>query len=76
MMSATPDRRASRSCERFWNGSPARVSAWPSGPACASVRIYLDERPEARDDVFVAVHAALATATKSKRTVAGTRRTA
>ena len=36
--SATPGRRASRSCERFWYGSPARVSAWASGPACASVR--------------------------------------
>ena len=37
-MSATAGRRASRSCERFWYGSPARVSAWPSTAACASVR--------------------------------------
>ena len=38
MMSLTAGRRARRSCERFWYGSPARVSAWPSAPACASVR--------------------------------------
>ena len=32
-ISGTAARRCSKSCERFWNGSPARVSAWPSGPA-------------------------------------------
>ena len=32
-ISGTAARRPSRSCERFWNGSPARVRAWPSATA-------------------------------------------